>query len=145
MFKKILLPLDLTEKHQAALKMAAELAGQNHGEALLVHVVEVIPGLSGAEERGFYQRLEQVARVHLGRLAAALTRKKVPVHTEIIVGQRVPEIVRFAAAKGVDLILLTSPTFQPEHPGAGLGSMAWKIGLVASCPVLLVKADGKEK
>jgi len=145
MFKKILLPLDLTEKHQAALKMAAELAGQNHGEALLVHVVEVIPGLLGAEERGFYQRLEQVARAHLTRLAAMLTRKKVPVHTEIIVGQRVPEIVRFAAAKGVDLILLTSPTFQPEHPGAGLGSMAWKIGLVASCPVLLVKVDGKEK
>jgi len=143
MFKKILLPLDLTEKHQAALKMAAELAGQNHGEVLLVHVVEVIPGLSGDEERGFYQRLEQVARAHLTRLAAMLTRKKVPVHTEIIVGQRVPEIVRFAAAKGVDLILLTSPTFQPEHPGAGLGSMAWKISMVALCPVLMVKVAGK--
>ena len=139
MFKKILLPLDLTEKHQAALKMAAELASQNQGEVLLVHVVEVIPGLSVDEEKGFYQRLEQVARAHLTRLAAALTRKKVPVRTEIIVGQRVPETLRFATAEGVDLILLTSPAFQPDHPGAGLGSMAWKIGLVASCPVLLVK------
>ena len=143
MFKKILLPLDLTEKHEAALKMAAELAGQNHGQVLLVHVVEVIPGLSGDEERGFYQRLEQAAQAHLGRLAAALTKKKLPVRTEIIVGQRVPEILRFATAEGVDLILLTSPTFQPEHPGAGLGSMAWKIGLVASCSVLIVKYAGK--
>ncbi len=78
MFQKILLPLDLTDKHRAALDTAAELARQNQGELLLLHVVEVIPGLSGEEEQGFYQRLQQVARTHLGRLAAALTKKKCP-------------------------------------------------------------------
>jgi|SRR6516164_87111 universal stress protein A len=143
MFKKILLPVDLTEKHRAALEMAAELAGQNQGEVLLVHVVEEIPGLSRKEERGFYQRLEQIARAHLGRLAGAVTRKKVPVRTEVIIGQRVPDTLRYAKAQAADLILLTSPSFQPEHPGASLGSMAWKISMVALCPVLMVKVAGK--
>jgi len=139
MFKKILLPLDLTEKHQAALETAAELAHQNQGEVFLLHVVEVIPGLTGEEERGFYQRLEQAARSHLGRLASTISRKKVPVRTNVVVGQRVPDTLRYAMEKGVDLIVLTSPPFQPEHPGAGLSSMAWKISVVASCPVLMVK------
>jgi nucleotide-binding universal stress UspA family protein len=143
MFKKILLPLDLTEKHQAALEMAAELARQSQGEVFLLHLVEAIPGLSGDEERRFYQRLEQVARSHLGRLALTISKKKVPVRTNVLVGQRVPDTLRYATEKEVDLIVLTSPPFQPDHPGAGLGSLAWKISVLASCPVLMVKSELK--
>jgi len=44
-----------------------------------------------------------------------------------------------AAEHQADLIVLTSPPFHPEQPLAGLGSMTWRISLLASCPVLLVK------
>ena len=49
MFHKILLPLDLTDRHQAALALAAELAGAQEGEIVLLHVIEVPPGLPVSE------------------------------------------------------------------------------------------------
>jgi hypothetical protein len=60
-FKKILLPVDLTDKHLPALDVAADLAKQSGGEVLLLHVIEVISGLSMEEERDFYGRLEKRA------------------------------------------------------------------------------------
>ena len=42
MFKKILVPVDLTDVHQPALDIAARLAKENDGEVTLLHVVEVI-------------------------------------------------------------------------------------------------------
>ena len=53
MFKKILLPLDLTDRHAAALQLAAELARQGGGEVTLLHVVEVIPAYDIAENTSF--------------------------------------------------------------------------------------------
>jgi nucleotide-binding universal stress UspA family protein len=138
-FQKILLPLDLSDIHQTALRTAAELARQNNGKVILLHVVEVIPGLTGEEEKDFYSRLERAARAHLARLGSPLSRAKIPCRSEVITGHRAVDVVRFASANHVDLILLTSPPFQREHTMLVLGSMAWKISMLASCPVLLVK------
>jgi universal stress protein A len=139
MFKKILLPLDLSNKHQTALRTAAELAKQNQSEVILLHVVEEIPGLSRDEEKDFYIRLERTARTQLGRLENQFTRDKIPCRTEVILGHRAVEAARFAAENRVDLILLTSPPFQREHTMVILGSMTWKLSMIASCPVLVVK------
>ena len=46
MFKKILLPVDLTERYEPALKAATELATQSNGEVVVLHVIEVIAGFS---------------------------------------------------------------------------------------------------
>ena len=43
------------------------------------------------------------------------------------------------AYQRADLIVLTSPRPDPENPVALLGSLSHKIGLLAPCPVLLVK------
>ena len=139
MFKKILLPLDLSNKHQTALRTATELARQNNSEVILLHVVEEIPGLSREEEKDFYSRLERTARCQLAHLESQFTRDKIPCRTEVILGHRAVETARFAAQNKVDLILLTSPPFQREHTMVVLGSMTWKLGMIASCPVLLVK------
>jgi nucleotide-binding universal stress UspA family protein len=140
MFKRIILPLDLTDRHEAALQTAVELARANTGEVILLHVVELIAGLGWAEEKEFYLRLERRARDHLAKLGARLTREHIPWQLEVILGNRAIDSAGFAAECKADLIVLTSPPFQPEHPGASLASMTWRIGLIATCPVLLVRS-----
>ena len=139
MFKNILLPMDLTDRHTTALQVAAGLASQGGGEVTLLHVIEVIPGLSREEEATFYGRLERKATAHLERWAATLAEQRVSVKGEVVFGERVREVVAYAAKAGIDLILLTSPRFERDKPIAGLGSLSYRIGLVCACPVLLVK------
>jgi hypothetical protein len=37
------------------------------------------------------------------------------------------------------MIVLTAPRLDPNNPGASWGSLSYKISMLASCPVLLVK------
>jgi nucleotide-binding universal stress UspA family protein len=48
-------------------------------------------------------------------------------------------VVRYAAEGKVDLIVLTAPRFDKNHPAVGWGSLSYKVGMLAPCPVLLVK------
>jgi nucleotide-binding universal stress UspA family protein len=137
MYKKILLPIDLTDRHDKALGAAADLARQSGGEVLLLHVVEVIPGLT--EEEEFYGRLQRVARKHLGRLSERLAGQQVAASVEVLVGHRGREIVRYAQESAADLMILTAPRIDPDTVSVGLGSMGYKVGIFAPCPVLLVR------
>lgn len=143
MFQRILLPLDLTDKHETAVRAAGELARQNNASVILLHVVELIPGLDQQEEKSFYSRLERRARDHLARVVAGLARQQVAAQPEVIFGHRVQDTVRFAGEHKIDVIILTSPAFHPDQPASSLGSMAWKISLLAPCAVLLVKGEQK--
>jgi nucleotide-binding universal stress UspA family protein len=138
MFKKILLPVDLTDKHGPALQIAGE-AAKDGGRVILLHVIEIIAGLSQEEERDFFARLEAKARKHLERLGAALAQRQVAWQGEIVYGHRAAEVARVAGQMGADLIVLTAPRFDPDAPAASWGSLSWKISLLSPCPVLLVK------
>jgi hypothetical protein len=83
MFRNILLPLDLTDRHQQALDVSAELAGRGAAAITLLHVIETIAGLSPSEEKDFYGRLERVARSHLDRWRKDLEKRQVSCQTEI--------------------------------------------------------------
>ena len=139
MFNKILVPLDLTDKHQPALAIAAELAQQSGGEVTLLHVIEVIPGLSMDEEKSFYSRLDRAARKHLKRFANALAKRPITCREEILYGNRAREIARYAVETGADLIILTAPRIDPDNPAVSWGSLSYKVGILSQCPVLLVK------
>jgi universal stress protein A len=139
MFRKILLPLDLTDKHEGALRRAQELVSPAGGEITMLHVVERIPGLEAQEDKEFYGRLEKSARKHLQRLGRQVSAGVNPAQIETRLGNRAGEVVRFAQEAGCDLIVLTCPKFDPESPALSWGSMSWKISLLANCPVLLVK------
>jgi universal stress protein A len=139
MFRKILLPLDLADKHDDALQQAADLARPSGGEITLLHVVERIPGLEAKEDQEFYGRLEKAARDFLRRLSGRLPADVPPAQTAVRFGNRAAEVVRFAREAESDLIVLTCPPFNPENPGLSWGSLSWKISLLAACPVLLVK------
>ena len=139
MFKKILVPVDLTDTHQHAIEIAAQLAGEADGQVILLHVVEVVPGLWVEEERDFYDRIESAARDHLARLGRQLDDLHVARREEIIFGNRAEEIVRYAMETDVDLIVLSSHRIDLKNPGAGWGTLSYKIGILSQCPVLLVK------
>src|SRR5262245_42023521 len=107
-FKKILVPVDLSDTHQQAIEIAGQLASEGDGQVTLLHVVEVIPGLWVEEERDFYDRIEAAARAHLAGLGRRLEAMQAPRREEIIFGNRAEEIVRYAMEGGIDLIVLTS-------------------------------------
>jgi nucleotide-binding universal stress UspA family protein len=136
MFKKILLPIDLSDRHQRALSVAADLARSSGGEVLLLHVVESIPGLESEEE--FYRRLERISWKHLGELSEQLAAQNIPARSLVLVGKRGRDIVRQAREWNADLVILTAPRVDAAHT-LGLGSLSYQVGLFAPCTVLLVK------
>ena len=139
MFQKILVPVDLSDTHQQAIEIAANLAGESDGQVILLHVVEVSPGLWVEGDRDFYDRIETAARDHLAQLGRRLEDVHVQRREEIIFGNRAEEIVRYAVEMGVDLIVLSSHRIDLKNPGAGWGTLSYKIGILSQCPVLLVK------
>jgi nucleotide-binding universal stress UspA family protein len=139
MFKKILLPLDLTDKHQAALNVAVDLARQSKGRIVLLHVIEQISGVSVNEEAEFFDRLERSARAHLERFGSGLSRRRISWTGEVRTGNRAAEVAQYATETRADLIVLTAPQINPSDPTAGWGSLSYKVGILARCPVLLVK------
>jgi nucleotide-binding universal stress UspA family protein len=139
MFRKILVPLDLTDKHQKALATAAELVSRGGGEVFLVHVIELIHGLPQEEEKDFYDRLERAAQEHLQKYSDWLRQREVAHRQEIFFGGRALEILRYAREINVDLIVLTAPLAEPGKPDAGLGSLSYKVGVFAPCAVMLVR------
>lgn len=139
MYKRLLLPIDLTDKHGGVVAAAIELAQQWGSSVTLLHVIELIPGLSRHEEHAFYDRLEKMARAHIERVGQALTARKVAWQPALCFGQRVQETVRFAQEEQCDLIVVTAPSFDPAHPTAGWGSLSFKISMLSAAPVLLVK------
>ncbi len=138
MFRKILVPVDLTDRHGPTLDLAARLAAGS-GEVVLLHVIEVIRGLSREDDPAFYQRLETRANRHVGRLVEALRGKQVAARAEVLYGDRVAEILRCAVREGADLVALASHPVDPARPGEGWGTLSHRVGLLAPCPVLLVK------
>lgn len=139
MFKNMLVPVDLSDRHHQALDIAARLAQESDGAVTLLHVIEIVPGVWRAEERDFYGRIEQVARDHLAALGRSLAERQVAHHEEVVYGDRAPEIVRYATEIGVDLIVLSSHRIDPQQPHAGWGTLSYKVGVLSQCPVLLVK------
>ena len=61
MYKRILVPIDLTEKSLGAVDVAYEFAQRFGSEVILLHVIETIEHVQFDELKGFYQRLEASA------------------------------------------------------------------------------------
>jgi nucleotide-binding universal stress UspA family protein len=131
--------VDLTVKHGPALETAAEFARQSGGAVILLHVIELIPGLDLQEEQKFYQRLERDTRAHLERLGKHLEALNVVWQAEILYGSRAVETVRFAVQVGTDLIIVTSPRVDPANPMIEWTSMSYNISFLSQCPVLMIK------
>jgi universal stress protein A len=138
-----LIPCDLTDRAGQALAMAGRLALPKASRLTLLHVIAAIDGLQVGELRAFYERLERKARVAM----TALVRRHAKgagsgaPRAELAVryGRRAEQIVEFATANDVDLIVLASHRVNPSMVSRDWGSISYKVGILAQCPVLLVK------
>jgi nucleotide-binding universal stress UspA family protein len=146
MFQRILVPLDLTEKSEAALEQAAALSlaarddGPEPGAVCLVHVIETIRDVEFEDLRDFYEPIERRAQAALERHAAALAEQAIEVEVVVRYGNRVREIVATAREVGADLVLLGS--HRVEHYGStigGLATISYQVAALAPCSVLLLK------
>ncbi|HSK76632.1 MAG TPA: universal stress protein [Thermoanaerobaculia bacterium] len=140
MFRKLLVPVDFTEKNDAALTSAIEIVSGNDGaEVVLLHVIETIEHIEFEEMAGFYHGLEARAAARLFTMVEKLTQANVRVRHEIVYGKRAETIVRYAEEQEMDLLILSSHKVDREHPALGIGTLSYRVAIVARCPVLLVK------
>jgi universal stress protein A len=144
MTRRILHPSDFTSFSRAALRKAIELAKSNHAELLLAHVVSPIVPVPGDAYIApqLYDEIAGSARAsalkQLEKLAAQVKKARVRSRGFVLDGAPAEEIVRFAKARRVDLIVMGT------HGRAGLaklfvGSVADRVVASASCPVLTVR------
>ena len=140
MYRKILVPVDFTEKNQAALDSAVQIASSTEGsEVTLLHVVETIEHIEFDEMADFYRGLETRAAARLFAMEDTLRQSGLKARHEVVFGKRTESIVRHAEERGTDLIILSSHKVDRDHPALGLGSISYRVAIVARCPVLLVK------
>jgi nucleotide-binding universal stress UspA family protein len=138
-FKRILVPLDLSARNRRTIDTARELAQLHGARVTLLHVVHQIPDLAATELGSFYRRLERVSARRLRRIAALFTARGLPVGVVVCIGEPAREIVKSAATRKIDLIVMGSHKVAPGPPSAGWGTTSYKVGIFCRCPVLLVK------
>lgn len=139
MFKHILVPTDLTERSRQALDVAVKMAGQDGSQITLLHVIETIEGTEPGEFVDFYERLRHRAERKMREMIRQRGNSAALIRPEILLGKRVPEIVRFAEEQAVDLIVLSSHRVSAADGLQAWGTISYKVGILSNCPVLLVK------
>ncbi len=142
MFRKILIPVDFSEKNEAALEAALQMAlhpDRQEPEVTLLHVIETIEHISFEEMGDFYRGLETRAEAKLSVMEERFRAAGVKAFHETLYGKRAETIVRYAEERSFDLILLSSHKVDRDHPALGLGTISYRIAIVARCAVLLVK------
>ncbi len=142
-YSHILFATDFSQESESAAQRAADLAQRCTARLSLIHVVEFSPLDYGGEqmlpiEMDLEQELADEARKRLERLGERMGAAKSDQHVEI--GSTKNEILRVAAATGVDLIVVGS------HGRRGLalllGSTANAVLHSAPCDVLAVRVKG---
>lgn len=139
MFKHILVPIDLSDQNARTLRTALDLAISNRARVTLLHVVHHVAKIPFKEMRAFYQRLVTTSKQRLGRAAAPFVAKGLAVRLDVLIGEPAREIVRVAAARKVDLVVMGSHKVDPARHTRGWGTTSYKVGIFCQCPILLVK------
>jgi len=139
MYKNILVPTDLADKSELSIHTALTMASQNHGSVHLLHVVEKVGDDADEEIEDFYLKLAEKAN---HKLSDWQNRFKtdfvdVPIDITILVGKRAQEILKFSQEREIDLIVMTSRTFNKEQQG--LGTLSHQVSLFAPVSVLVVR------
>jgi len=139
MFQSILVPVDRSQRAAPAVAAAFELASASQGRVTLVHVVEVIKDTTYEEYKGFYDTLAEQARAEMGELVEPHDHQGVAWQARVEFGRRVAEILRVQQEEAFDLVVLQSHRLDPKDPTQGWGTISHRVGILANCPVLLVK------
>src|SRR5262245_49415078 len=136
MFKRMLVPIDLSQKSLAAVDRAFELAVHFGSEVILMHVIETIEHVEFDELKEFYRRLETDAKKQMNELSARFIERKLNIDEALVYGHRTREIVDYATARHVDLIVMSSHRIDPEHAAHDWTSISYAVAILSPCPVL---------
>jgi nucleotide-binding universal stress UspA family protein len=139
MFKNILIPSDLTERNHKAMDIAVRMALENGAAVTLLHVIETLEHGDTEDFQKFYRQLGARAGKKIDQLIAKYGREGLTMERQILYGRRVYEILNFAVAHHVDLIIMSSHKLEPGNAAEGWGTISFKVGVLSHCPVLLVK------
>jgi universal stress protein A len=144
MTRRVLHPSDFSSASRAAFLKAIEMTKAHRAELLVVHVLNPIVPVPGDAyiSPKMYDDLAGSARAfaqkQLDKLMAQTKKARVRARGFLLEGPAHEEIVRFARARRVDLIVMGT------HGRAGLaklfvGSVADRVVAAAPCPVLTVR------
>jgi len=139
MFEHILVPVDFTPKNKRALDIALKIALCSKSRVSLLHVVEIIADTTFEEYKDFYAGLEKRAQKKMSGLITFCENQGVLVADRITFGNRVQEILNYAAETEADLIVMSSHKLQIGEQPHDWGTISYKVGILSQCPVLLVK------
>jgi nucleotide-binding universal stress UspA family protein len=144
MFGHILVPTDCTPDTKKALDIAVRMQSleKNHELAqriTLLHVIEAIADDDTEDFQRFYTTLTKRAEKKMKELSAGYAPHLANIESKVLLGSRVAEILNFAQEQAVDLILLNSHRIDLDNPTEGWGTISHKVGILAPCPVMLVK------
>lgn len=136
MFRNIMVPVDESRRCEEAMKIAVGLATDT---VYPLHVIEVIADTTFEEFEDFYLRLERQALRDMDSLLAFIDDTGPKIEPKIVYGARAAQILQSAENLNIDLIVMQSHRIDPQDPTRGWGTLSHKIGILASCPVMLVK------
>jgi nucleotide-binding universal stress UspA family protein len=136
MYKRILIPVDFTDKNLAALDEVYQLAKWGHGKVTLLHVIEKVENIPARELKKFYQTLEKNARQKIREYAKTFAAHEIPVTEKILYGKRSEEIIRCAADEEFDLIVVSSHKVSAPR---NWSTLSYQVAILSPCAVLLVK------
>jgi len=139
MFKRIVVPVDLTERSLAAVDAAFNLAQKMESEVILLHVIETIEHIQIDEMKPFYERLATSAQAGLLEFSERFEAEDFPVERALLYGHRTGSIIDFAIERQADLIIMASHRIDPDRPGHDWSSISYAVAILSPCPVLLVK------
>ena len=136
MFKKILVPVDLTHNELGVqmINLAKEIGGDS-AEIILTHVVHDIPSYAAVEISGeLLDKTHKWAKSEMEKLAKD---NNVTGPADLRHGSAGTAILEAATEHGVDLVIIGS-----HKPGVAdyfLGSTAGRVVRHAQCPVLVMR------
>ncbi|MEX0585155.1 MAG: universal stress protein [Pirellulales bacterium] len=147
--RKILVPTDLSEFSQHAVRYGCEFARRFQSELYLLTVVQDVvalipePGMAFPAPGEYLQELRDASQQALARVPEGAAAEGLQITREVRVGTPFLEIVRYARDIDADLIVIGT------HGRSGLahvllGSTAEKVVRKASCPVLTVRPQGHD-
>jgi universal stress protein A len=150
--KKLLVPTDFSENSEKALMYAVRLAQRNNSSLILFHVFELpefvrqLPqdySESNEETRKQLDIAMRRSAERLETLSVAVKGSDIKIETSQRLGTPYEEIVNVAREWEVDLIVIAT------HGYSGLkhfllGSTAERVVRLASCPVLVVREEGRD-
>ncbi len=143
MFKRILVPLDGSERAEQALPFAARIAGGSGGSVILQQVVDTTAFSYGYLAPTLIENLTETSLIESRKYLTEVTESKmfngIPMEIHLSFGSVTSQILAAADPSQADCIVLTSKGYTGVTRWA-LGSVAEYVIRHASLPVLLIPA-----